>query len=404
MKKEQILNFREFLIISVITLQATWIVALWIEKIPRAVEKLVISLDFLVYYSAGYIYKYISPTNLYDLNLQKYIQETVVSISNLPRFYPFNHPPILISLLGWAVNGNYAESYFRWLFVLVIFLLLSIILIVYLLTYLKWERNEFWIIGVSGLFFYPSTIALIRGQDSTYLLLALVIWSFGLIASKDIFAGLGLALCMIRPQIALALVLPFVFKRRKVLLWFVFWGSILLIYCLANIGLQGINDLINVLIFSGQGLGFDIDKMATLMGALLRLFPQINPELLRTIGYSFYAVTVIFLCFLWGKSSKIGIPQIGISILVISLFSPHLHGHDLTILFIPSILVAENLSKVIFFKSKITSLIPLGVSIMYTLSDIVSNFTLIYLIILVLLLAFWFSEKQIHLQINQGII
>jgi hypothetical protein len=90
------------------------------------------------------------------------------------------------------------------------------------------------------------------------------------------------------------------------------------------------------LILSGQGLGIDVEKMATLMGAILRWFPGIDPGVLHTTGYFGYLLAIIFLCVVRLRSSNIGFNQINIAILTAILFAPHLHGHDLTILLVPA--------------------------------------------------------------------
>jgi hypothetical protein len=401
MGRNRILIFRNILLVFGISFQATWSIGLWLAKIPLASEKLIVSLDFLVYYSAGYIYRFMSAASVYNLILQQKIQETVANINIFSRFYPYNHPPILLPLLGWAVNGDYAESFYRWLIFLVIFFLASLGILIQILRLMEWDQNEIWIIGVSMFLFYPAMVSLIRGQDSSFLLLGLCLWTYGLITKKDIIAGLGLAMSVIRPQIALALAIPFIFKNRKVWWWFLLWGIVLLVYSWLLIGTEGLQDYINVLIFSGQGLGYDVEKMATLMGAILRMYPGIDPQLFHILGYSFYALSIGFLCLIWKKSTAISLKEAGLAILITTLFVPHLHGHDLVILIIPSIIAADSLSKSFILPQRYSALLILGTSLVLTLSDIITSPLLIYIIVLTLAILIWFPGSQIHKSLSQ---
>lgn len=402
MRRSRILNLRNILLVFGVSFQATWSIALWLAKIPNPSEKLIVSLDFLVYYSAGYIYKFVSAVNVYNLELQQHIQGTMADITFFSRFYPYNHPPILLPLLGWAVNGDYTESYYRWLIVLVIFFLASLGIIIQILRLLEWDHKEIWIIGISVFLFYPAMVSLVRGQDSSFLLLGLCLWTYGIITKRDYIAGLGLAMSVIRPQIALALAIPFIFKQRRVWWRFILWGSVILVYSWLLISTKGLQDYLNVLIFSGQGLGYDVEKMATLMGSILRLYPGIDPQIFHIIGYSFYALSIGFLCLVWKKSSAIGLKEVGLAILTTTFFVPHLHGHDLVILIIPSIIAGDRLSKNFILLQRYSAFLILGTSLVLTLSDIITTPLLIYIIVLILAILIWFPGSQIHNNLSKN--
>ena len=398
MYKKQILNPHNVLLVIGISFQLVWIFSLILAKYVSLVEKREVSLDFLVYYSAGYITHYDSPAQLYDLQLQRQVQATIVLLDSEERFYPYNHPPMLAPLLGWAVTDDYSASYLRWVLILIIFQIFSLGLLIRLMHYLKWGKREIWLTVLSGSFFYPAIMAFIRGQDSSFLLLGVCLWVLGLMTSSDRVAGLGLALAMIRPQIALVLALPFIFKRRKVWWWFMIWGLIILILCYSFIGLAGLSGLVKVLVLSGQGLGFDVDKMATLMGAILRWFPGIDPGMLHTIGYFGYVLAILFLCVVWIKSANIGFKQINIAILTVVLFAPHLHRHDLTILLVPAIGAACRLSEDKILDLKYAILVPMAVSILLIIGDILTAIIVVYLVIFSLALISWRPELLVRIQ------
>jgi len=398
MSKKQILNLHNILLVIGISYQLVWIFSFILAKYVSQVEKGEVGLDFLVYYSAGHIIHYDSPAHLYDLQLQRQVQATIAPLISQERFYPYNHPPILAPLLGWVVTDDYSASYLRWVFILILFQVISLGMLIRLMHYLKWGKRDIWLTALSGLLFYPAIVAFIQGQDSSFLLLGVCLWVLGLMTSRDRVAGLGLALAMIRPQIALVLALPFIFKRRRVWWWFMIWGFIILIFCYLFIGSAGLSGFVKVLVLSGQGLGFDVDKMATLMGAILRWFPGIDPGLLHTIGYIGYVLAILFLCIVWIKSANIGFKQINIAILTAILFAPHFHGHDLTILLVPAIGAACRLSENKILDLKYSTMLSMAVSILLIIADMTGAIFVVYLVIFSLALISWRPEVLVRIQ------
>jgi hypothetical protein len=402
MPKRHWLELHNLLFIFLFSFQFVWIFSLILAKYVSLVEKKEVGLDFLLYYSAGYIIRYDSPEQLYDLSLQRQVQATIVPEKNQEHFYPFNHPPILAPLMGLVVTNDFLASYLRWVICLVLFQLISIgVLLRLMILVFKWNVKDLFLITLSGLFFYPVIVAFIRGQDSSFFLLGICLWVLGLMKSNDKVAGLGLAMALIRPQIALVLAFLFLFKKQRILLWFLIWSSILLICCYLFIGWTGLNGFVKVLIFSGQGLGFDVEKMATLMGAILRWFPGIDPSLLHIVGYLGYFLAFLFLSIVWVRSAKIGFSQINIAILSAILFAPHFHGHDLLILLVPCIGVAYILSQKNLLGMKYATLIPLAASDLLIIGDIGTWIFVVYLVIFALTLLSWHPEwlfRKLHFQ------
>jgi hypothetical protein len=389
MKHIKILNLRNIILICSLSFQFVWVIFLILAKYDSQVKKGEIGLDFLTYYSAGYIARYISPSQMYDLDFQRQIQDSIVSLDQQERFYPYNHPPILAPLLELAVSKVFLASYLRWVVIMIMFLILSLGILAKLMSDLKWNQGHILLTLLSGFLFYPAMVAFLRGQDSSFLLLGVSLWAFGLITSNNAVAGLGLALVMIRPQIALVLALPFLFKKQRVWWWFALWAFIILILSCLYIGPSGLLGFARVLIFSGQGLGFDIDKMATFMGAILRWQPGIDPGLFHTIGYIAYGLSITFLCGLWARSNEIGFKQINIAILTAIIFVPHLHGHDLIILLIPAIGAISILSDKKILEMDFLILLPMILSLLLIINDLFAMKLIIYLLVFSLALISW---------------
>jgi hypothetical protein len=210
--KPRFLNLRNVLLLVGFFFLATWY-AILLTYMLTGYKGLKGGVDYLAHYSAGYIFRYVSPERLYDLDLQLHIQESVASSFRLTRYYYYNHPPILAGILGWVTTKDFNASYFRWVLVLIVFHLTSLSLLLALMRHFQWQMEEIRILGISGLLFAPLFVAYLKGQDSPFLLLGVSLWTFGLLTSRDRVAGLGLALAAIRPQIALVLAIPFLFRR-----------------------------------------------------------------------------------------------------------------------------------------------------------------------------------------------
>ena len=387
--KRRVLDLGNVLLLVGVFFLATWY-AILLTYLLTSFRGTKGGVDYLAHYSAGYIIRYVSPERLYDLDLQRHIQETIASSDRVAHYYYYNHPPLLAGILGWVTTKDYYASYFRWGLILIIFYSTSLGLLVYLMRRFQWQTEELWILGISGLLFTPAFIACLKGQDSTFLLLGVSLWTFGLLTARDRVAGLGLALAAIRPQVALVLALPFLFKRRIVWWWFLAWSLILLVYCYLLVGVQGLEGFAQVLLFSGQSRGIDVDKMVTLMGAILRLFPDIDPRLFQIIGYGSYGLSILFLCLLWARSRAIELQHVGLAILFSMAFSPHMHNHDLSLLLIPALAAATTLAIKQVWSRRYAVLVPLGASLILAVNDISYIYAVIYLLMLALALFLWF--------------
>jgi len=387
--KPHLFNLRNILLLVGVFFLATWYAVL-LTYMLTGYKGLKGGADYLAHYSAGYILRYVSPDRLYDLDLQRQIQQEVAPPDRLERYYYYNHPTFLAGILGWVTTKDYNASYFRWVLILIVFHLVSLGLLLTLMRRFRWQAEEIWVLGISGLLFAPVFVAYLKGQDSTFLLLGVSLWTFGLLTARERVAGLGLALAAIRPQVTLVLAIPFLFKRQRVWWWFIAWGLILLGYSYLSIGAQGLQGFVQVLLFSGQGTGIDVDKMITLMGALLRLFPNIDPGLFHIIGYGGYALAILFLCFLWIRSRALELKHIGLAVLFSMVFSPHMHNHDLSLLLIPALCAATTLADHQVWSRKYAVLLPLGVSLILAVNDVSYIKTVVYLLMLFLALFLWF--------------
>ena len=362
-------------------------------------------IDYIAIYTGGYIAHYDGLIHVYDLSLQQRVEAAAALPLQLARFYPYNHPPFLIQILEWITTSDLTGSFSRWVLVLFAFHMISLVLLANLMKLSGWNRKQVWIASISGLLFYPIFSTYLKGQDSTFLLLGAVLWTYGLLTEKDMLAGLGLAVTALRPQIALMLAIPFLFNRRKVVWWFVGWGSSFLIYFFLLIGEKGLKDFVQLLFLTASGMGIDVDKMPTLMGSVVRAFPGIPAFYLNCIGYSGYALAILFLCIIWKKSQHLQFKHVGVAILLSTFFSPHLHFHDLSLLLIPTLGAAAVLIEHKILSKNNAVLLPLMISLVLLISqvflavDIFWSYLIIYLSMLLLgFLLWWPGWRRIYYQ------
>ena len=107
-----------------------------------------------------------------------------------------------------------------------------------------WKRtgDRLFLTFAGAFLFFPTFSGLMNGQDDALLLLGAALCLAGLRSGRDVEAGLGLSLTTIRPQIALFLAIPFLFRRQKIFLGFAAGAAALGLLSLALVGLDGIAD------------------------------------------------------------------------------------------------------------------------------------------------------------------
>lgn len=381
------------LLISIIALQSTWYALIAAQQV--ATPSILRKVDYVAIYAAGYIAHYQGLSHTYDLALQKRLEDEITYPEKLIRFYPYNHTPFLVHILQLVTTSNYTVSFYRWIVVLIAFHLLALVVLAHLMHFYGWQQEGILFASISGLLFYPIFVAYLQGQDSVFLLLGIALWTHGLLTDEDREAGLGLALAAIRPQIALMLAIPFLFKKRKIWWWLAVWGFVFLIYSYWLIGGEGLKNFIQALIYSGSGMGLDVNRMPNLMGAIIRASPAMSSQNLHAIGYGAYALAILFLCLLWAKSQRIEVKQVGLAILLSIIFSPHLQVHDLSLLLIPALGGALVLVEHKMLSQQDAALVPLAASLILLVNGIFWSYLVIYLLMLLLGLLLWFSGWKI---------
>jgi Glycosyltransferase family 87 len=299
------------LAIAFIALQIILYVAVWRTVLPKET-------DFPAFYSAARIWR--EGGNPYDLDKQC---DKQIPIRGVPCL-PFAHPPVLLPLVSLISSDDFLSSYYRWTAVLVIVVLLCIIPF--------YKISHEWQSSVQSLLFLPVVISLALGQDTPFILLAVLLWLWLLLDGKDFWAGLALSLSVIKPHIAILLGFPLLFARPKAFAGFCVGGLALSLFSLALVGADGFYGLLRIVSVMSQGQGFGVNTavMISVTGLLVRA------GLSATWSWAFFALAVIGISVLWRKWGTT--PEtLSLGITLTLFCAPHLHLHDLSLLNAPII-------------------------------------------------------------------
>jgi len=293
--------------------------------------------DFKIFYTAGRLADTGAIHQLYNIQAQLGVQEALLGHSlNQNELLPFNHPPLLVPILQIISSPDYLASYLHWLVIMICLLGVTGFVMGRALRERKVGRGYSLLILAALLLFYPVFISLLKGQDTPFLLLGGALWMYGILTQNDPVAGMGLAMMIIRPQIAIMLAVPFLFNRRKVWWWFCGGAAGLTLYSLILVGFGAAGDFIHLLLISavGQGYGLTQGAMFNFTGMLLRIFPQININLIHYMSWGLFVVTIAGLSILWKTSVQIRMKHLVLAICLSLFAAPHLHYHDLAFLII----------------------------------------------------------------------
>jgi hypothetical protein len=388
-------RFGLLLPVVAIALQLAWYAVLMVSYV-RTTGKLE-GADFLMYYSVGRVAREYGLNRVYDLELEAAAQTKTAGIPlGSQQILPPNHPPFLFPLLGLLAGLDYRTAYLFFALLLAVFCLAGLPALYRILQQNGWSHTQAWVALVGVSLFEPLFMSVLKGQDSALLLLGGLLWFSGLTRNNDRLAGFGLSLTLIRPQVAIVLAVPFLFRRRKVFGWFYVGAAALGFYSFLQVGWMGAQDYLHILTISARGEGFGLNQeaMINLTGLLLRIAPRLDFGLVHAIGWGFFAATLVGLCVLWGQSKTIGYSHISLAVCLSLLAAPHLHYHDLALLAVP--LVGLGIAGVAAGRLTVSraATFPMVASVILLFSEFwdPARFTVPYLLMVGLPVAAWMVE------------
>jgi len=380
------------LIIAAFVIQSTWYGLLMLSYVSS--DGKLEGADFLFYYAVGRVAREHGLDEVYDLELQTSAQSAVTGlpVGSSQIFLP-NHPPFLYPLVMLLSGLGYRTAYLCFAICLILLVVPGLLVLGWSLRSLGWGKTQAGLLFAAALFFEPLFISVLKGQDSALLLLGGLLWYSGFLRDDDRLSGLGLSLTLIRPQIALLLAVPFLFRRRKLFGWFFLGAASLGIFSLLQVGWDGVVDYYHILVLSAAGSGYGMSETAmfNLVGLLLRLAPGLDLGTVHAIGWGVYAAVLLGLCALWGFSKHVK-PWHLVLAVTLSLFAaPHLHYHDLALLIVPLVCVGVAGVSTGRFPVMWAAALPLLTSVVLLFAEFwdPARFTIPYLLMLTLPLVAW---------------
>ncbi len=397
----QINTRRVFLLAGTSALILVYLI-LWVKMINDPAQRT--GSDFIALYSAGRVAETEGFSKVFNPFLTQAVQEQVVGFQlGEGQVLLYNHVPFLVPLLSLIVGDNYLISFLAWCLISLLIFLGATALLARLFNNQGWMKSttiESWLGLIT---FFPLFVSLMNGQDTTLTTLGLCLWFYGLLTRRMWLAGLGLALVTIRPQIALFLAVPFLFRYRQVFLWFCAGAIGLVVVSWLSVGWDGMQNFVQLLLVSAGGnfYGLKESAMVNLVGWLLRRFPGWNPQVIHWIGWISYFSAMITLCIIWIKNRTLDERHFGMAVCIALFFSPHLHYHDSALLLVPISCLMIYLSRNLFITSRTSALFPLATSLFLLLGSLVPGVKndLPFMIMVFLSMSPWlwmwfFSQKK----------
>ena len=326
---------RIFLIAGIASLFAAY-VGLWFRFINDPVERT--GSDFIAFYSAGRVAQEYGFSNTYSPELQQDVQEQQVGFKLVPgQVLLYNHLPFLLPILRLIVHPDYVSSFYRWVFLLIVLYLASLLILSKALELKGIDRPTTALLAIASFLFLPLFFSLMNGQDTALLLLGATLWLYGLSSQNDWLAGLGLSLTTVRPQLSLMLAIPMIVRHRKVFFVYLLGAGTLAALSVLIVGLEGTRAYINILLISagGEWHGMKEEAMLNLIGILTRAFGSSGSEFIRPFGWLVYAAALVVLIVVWARQKQSTEIMVGLTVIISLFTSPHLHFHDLTLLLLP---------------------------------------------------------------------
>jgi Glycosyltransferase family 87 len=300
--------------------------------------------DFTIFYTAGKCVNEGRGRQLYDLETQFALQRSFApEVKHRDNPLPFNHPPFEALLFVPLAGLPYVTAYLVWA-------VFNLALILGFWTLLRPRlpslQNLLPALPLLAMFaFFPLMVALLQGQDSI-LLLFLYGLAFSALASGRAFvAGLCLGLALFKFQLVLPFLVVLLVRRQwRAVAGFTFTAFVLLLVSAAVVGWSGVIAYPRFVLHlnrSAAQAGIDPRDMPNLRGLVAgSLHLAGAPAMLLIITLS---IALVALVMRWwdvepGQTFELGF---SLCLAVTTMTSYHLFVHDLSVLILPILLLAE---------------------------------------------------------------
>jgi len=300
--------------------------------------------DFTIFYTAGKCIVQGRGRQLYDLETQFAIQREFASeVKHRENPLPFNHPPFQALLFAPLARLPYVAAYLVW----------AAFNMTLILGFCKLLRP--WLPSLLGFLpalpllsmfaFFPVIMALLQGQDSILLLFLYGLVFSALATGRGFVAGLCLGLALFKFQLVLPFVVVLLVRRQwRAIAGFVITSFVLLLVSAAVVGWKG------VMAYPRFVLGLSRS------GAQAGIYPRDMPNLRGLVAGSLHlaglpatllivalSIALLALAAYWwrGQPEHQFVLGLSLCLTVAIIISYHLLVHDLSLLILPILLLAE---------------------------------------------------------------
>jgi hypothetical protein len=300
--------------------------------------------DFTIFYTAGKCVIQGRGRQLYDLETQSAIQRGFASeVKHRGNALPFNHPPFEALLFVPLAGLSYVTAYLIWA-------LFNIALILGFWNLLRPRLPSLHdllpALPLLAVFaFFPVVMALLQGQDSILLLFLYGLAFSALATGRAFVAGLCLGLALFKFQLVLPFVVVLLVRRQwKAVAGFLITAFGLLLVSAAVVGWSGVMAYPRFVLRlnrSGTQAGIYPPDMPNLRGLVAGSTHLAGvPALLLIITLSLALVALVAR---WWRVQPGHQFELGFSLClaVTIIASYHMLMHDLSVLILPVLLVAE---------------------------------------------------------------
>jgi hypothetical protein len=303
--------------------------------------------DFTIFYTAGKILSRGQGPQLYDVALQHRIQQEFASrvTAREGPLGPYNHIPAEALLFIPFVQVSYFRAYILWDLLNLAALAAALFVLRPHLSELRNRSLAFW--ALLGLGFFPVYLTLLQGQDILLLLLILALAYSALRRDASFIAGCWLGLGLFRFPVVLPLALILCLSRKsKLLAGFSLAAAFMALLSVAAVGWKQMLDYpIYVLRFEHIAIGPPTSSAMPNLRGLIETLITGTVE-----SWRFTAIILsLSIAFLWFTSSRVKFVaekdrfdlSFSLAIIAAILASYHAYPHDLCILLLPSLLIAD---------------------------------------------------------------
>jgi hypothetical protein len=305
----------------------------------------VIGGDFLAFYTGAHFFLADRLPEVYDLEVQRSFQDSVVGLREDKGMHPFLNPPFAVLLYAPFKFLGYRADLFLWIVVGGFLLFLSAWLIRSELSNL--DRYSVLTLSLGSFLFYP-TVAWFRYAQATPFILLLYAGTFVLMRRRrDAWAGFCLGCLAFKPQLAFVLALVLLMKLR----WRALLGGATSATCWIIAGflvspsamwtyLEVAPELTNVLRWDA----YPTWGVNTFFGFSVLLLESFSPAAANLLWGAMTLTCLVLLAWAWSRTpwepgTRCWDLTMAATIIWGLLISPHLYIYDVMLLLLPLAIV-----------------------------------------------------------------